>query len=76
MRGATIKSMPGAYTVAISIHAPHAGRDFTLLFHFRTLLVISIHAPHAGRDTYAEQCLNAEQRISIHAPHAGRDFGW
>ena len=35
--------------VMISIHAPHAGRDYPE-YNILYLYTISIHAPHAGRD--------------------------
>ena len=57
---------------AISIHAPHAGRDHKLI---ATLFLdnISIHAPHAGRDLGVRRHFFMTIQISIHAPHAGRD---
>ena len=57
----------------ISIHSPHAGRDFSKtrrLFHVRD---ISIHSPHAGRDQNKSNYYARLQLISIHSPHAGRD---
>ena len=55
----------------ISIHPPHAGRDFH--WHQQGLcLRISIHPPHAGRDAFF--CIRLRPYdISIHPPHAGRD---
>ena len=57
----------------ISIHPPHAGRDFH--WHQQGLcLRISIHPPHAGRDAFF--CIRLRPYdISIHPPHAGRDYG-
>ena len=57
--------------IAISIHAPHTGRDETVDEVFR-LISISIHAPHTGRDSIAWACPSFLY-ISIHAPHTGRD---
>ena len=44
------RKLPALRDVAISIHAPHAGRDRNLN-HCYHHLPISIHAPHAGRDS-------------------------
>ena len=71
MRGATISTIANALGIAISIHAPHAGRDCTLMREIQTEN-ISIHAPHAGRDLSFPKCTSTLY-ISIHAPHAGRD---
>ena len=49
MRGATGHYDEKGRVVLISIHAPHAGRDFEEKRDYITS-VISIHAPHAGRD--------------------------
>ena len=50
MRGATQISRSDRQILLISIHAPHAGRDFrNRLCHNKGQ--ISIHAPHAGRDS-------------------------
>ena len=49
MRGATIRQRRHRRKVAVSIHAPHAGRDDlggVVLWERQ----VSIHAPHAGRD--------------------------
>ena len=53
MRGATDSISVNGLTQAISIHAPHAGRDSTTTA-TRREAYISIHAPHAGRDRYAD----------------------
>ena len=50
MRGETLAFLAGVVIVDISIHSPHAGRDFDN-GSVRKLLLISIHSPHAGRDT-------------------------
>ena len=49
MRGATFAKSTSWPRFDISIHAPHAGRDYATLGVRRTA-PISIHAPHAGRD--------------------------
>ena len=59
-------------TLAISIHAPHAGCDLHRRPGTPALSAISIHAPHAGCDT-GRRTPPKIQSISIHAPHAGCD---
>ena len=49
MRGATSVSSNFPASSIISIHAPHAGRDWFKYLDV-TAREISIHAPHAGRD--------------------------
>ena len=49
MRGATKGYNLWLVEMAISIHAPHAGRDYIQVLHY-LMVTISIHAPHAGRD--------------------------
>ena len=49
MRGATRLLNRIRPTNSVSIHAPHAGRDFNDSW-ISPLLQVSIHAPHAGRD--------------------------
>ena len=49
MRGATVSLFILLTKKAISIHAPHAGRDVPAP-HSVLFVDISIHAPHAGRD--------------------------
>ena len=71
MRGATNLAGRDKLTFAVSIHAPHAGRDA----HLQRVVnseYVSIHAPHAGRDDETDY-IDAEAVVSIHAPHAGRD---
>ena len=49
MRGATWASWSLRLVLAVSIHAPHAGRDvYTYVEAYSRS--VSIHAPHAGRD--------------------------
>ena len=57
--------------VAISIHAPLAGRDAAKK-QKPPAYAISIHAPLAGRDLN-RAVQRVGQPISIHAPLAGRD---
>ena len=55
----------------ISIHSPHAGRDFGDGVG-NDNVCISIHSPHAGRDC-THLLSGSHCTISIHSPHAGRD---
>ena len=55
MRGATLPPDPASHVPAISIHAPHAGRDHRPRCAGRVEWEISIHAPHAGRDSKSIQ---------------------
>ena len=71
MRGATPDSNRFPTVAGVSIHAPHAGRDY----HHQEDQGgkrVSIHAPHAGRDSICS-CQRMIEGVSIHAPHAGRD---
>ena len=74
MRGATFALGLQDKELAVSIHAPHAGRDAAAVDGFPES-VVSIHAPHAGRDAalFRRICV---AEVSIHAPHAGRDVVW
>ena len=49
MRGATMSLILRGGDQMVSIHAPHAGRDF-FDADKEGLSLVSIHAPHAGRD--------------------------
>ena len=49
MRGATQRFYHIDYRYAVSIHAPHAGRD-GLELRRGVRIAVSIHVPHAGRD--------------------------
>ena len=60
----------GPLAVAISIHAPHAGRDVNRLG-FTEHHVISIHAPHAGRDDLAGGQLAAAATFQSTRPMRG-----
>ena len=74
MRGATAAAEDIERHGAISIHAPHAGRDRTCHSEVILDIDISIHAPHAGRDLDPSGEYAGEGFISIHAPRAGRDY--
>ena len=71
MRGAT--NVQDIYSIVadVSIHAPHAGRDYYQI-RIDKETKVSIHAPHAGRDGHWISDLGTSL-VSIHAPHAGRD---
>ena len=71
MRGATINNAMLAFSMMISIHAPHAGSDEKITDNIPSER-ISIHAPHAGSDKNKKDKAQ-ESNISIHAPHAGSD---
>ena len=49
MRGATRPDVLRFSYIMVSIHAPHAGRDFRAIL-ITCKGIVSIHAPHAGRD--------------------------
>ena len=71
MRGATWTMMKMGNKARISIHAPHAGSDFsgTLIFpywRFQSTL------PMRGATSFASLAVSWSM-ISIHAPHAGSD---
>ena len=59
--------------MAISIHAPHTGRDVPVDWAKVCIARISIHAPHTGRDYWDGPEKGRLNEISIHAPHTGRD---
>ena len=67
MRDATKSdSLVGFFNI-ISIHASHAGRDFSASMHFH-LLKISIHASHAGRDIFARKNRLCESNFNPRVP--------
>ena len=74
MRGATKAIQSATVASSISIHAPHAGCDGQLLFHFAIVWYFNPRTPcgvrHDMQDTWTDTI-----SISIHAPHAGCDFG-
>ena len=74
IRGATRAGVRHAQHGAISIHAPHTGRDMAQ-YDGHVVRNISIHAPHTGRDFDDPRHRFHTRQISIHAPHTGRDPG-
>ena len=71
LRGATPTYLFKPSAMAISTHAPLAGRD-KRDNEARNRLRISTHAPLAGRDA-SGVCVGRGYAISTHAPLAGRD---
>ena len=71
-RGATAANYTLAYSWAVSIHAPRAGRDLDAFKLDDMDLGVSIHAPRAGRDDDSRDAF-LNLLVSIHAPRAGRD---
>ena len=59
------------FRIAISIHAPHAGRDPWLTYELITGSWISIHAPHAGRDAIAANINLFENKFQSTRPMRG-----
>ena len=72
MRGATNKSNDVSAARTISIHAPHAGRDFACEKSQKEILDFNPRAPCGARPPICK-ALGISLDISIHAPHAGRD---
>ena len=70
LRGATQSSGAFAFSKIISIHAPLAGRDDTLILRVR-FAVISIHAPLAGRDVEADVKHTVYERFQSTRPLRG-----
>ena len=60
-------------TKNISIHAPRAGSDSSVMTSPPFRLTISIHAPRAGSDCIRAARFERQLKISIHAPRAGSD---
>ena len=75
MRGATVSSRQCGATGAISIHAPHAGRDYHHRGAGRLGQAISIHAPHAGRDEGWHQAPGGPDHFNPRAPCGARLVG-
>ena len=73
MRGATLDGTLFAFHLAISTHAPLAGRDPLALTQEVAQFSISTHAPLAGRDFCNQRYHYGDRAISTHAPLAGRD---
>ena len=63
---------PGNSRIAISIHAPHTGRDGCGLEWGAQLEYFNPRAPYGARQAIPVDRKKFEQ-ISIHAPHTGRD---
>ena len=72
MRGATPFIKLPLRDRPISIHAPHARSDVTIVDDLGDGNDISIHAPHARSDSRTA-CTRRCNGISIHAPHARSD---
>ena len=72
MRGATVQRFRRSPPLAISIHAPHAGRDVAIFSFSRTPHIFQSTRPMRGA-TQAGRVRHCPGEISIHAPHAGRD---
>ena len=72
MRGATMGYLMAGSIKFISIHAPHAGRDKTVIDSVFDDLHFNPRAPCGARRPPG--CWPTSKiTISIHAPHAGRD---
>ena len=73
MRGATppVPGPPGPGT--ISIHAPHAGRDYKIDVFNNLDYAFQSTRPMRGA-TQPKRPIPKRLSISIHAPHAGRDL--
>ena len=72
MRGATYRNGGKTDERSISIHAPHAGRDYLQSLHRVTPSDFNPRAPCGARQ-YRRYMQMQQENISIHAPHAGRD---
>ena len=72
MRGATYCIEMANNSTCISIHAPHAGRDYRQMFYDLLDALFQPSRPMRGATDIVAQTDPAEL-ISIHAPHAGRD---
>ena len=57
----------------ISIHAPHTGRDLTLLNVYKQWTDFNPRTPYGARQADRHLLLD-DPDISIHAPHTGRDW--
>ena len=72
MRGATLPKFNNGREIGISIHAPHAGRDYIAVLVKQLYLDFNPRAPCGARLQDFIQG-GVVVVISIHAPHAGRD---
>ena len=73
MRGATLACRWSASDYRISIHAPHAGRDFEYGRTTKCSASFQSTRPMRGATLIYNHYTEKELKISIHAPHAGRD---
>ena len=76
VRGATGAAGGQCARLAVSIHAPRAGRDRPKAGTVAAGGGVSIHAPRAGRDRRPLHHRQHLRLVSIHAPRAGRDGTW
>ena len=72
MRGATLTAPSLSQTVAVSIHAPHAGRDRGTTVSAVLAFLFQSTRPMRGA-TARVDAAGHFVLVSIHAPHAGRD---
>ena len=72
IRGATNQFLHAGLEIAISIHAPHTGRDAEVGARHISRRYFNPRAPYGARRWVRNQH-KTEGRISIHAPHTGRD---
>ena len=73
IRGATNQFLHAGLEIAISIHAPHTGRDAEVGARHISRRYFNPRAPYGARRWVRNQH-KTEGRISIHAPHTGRDM--
>ena len=72
MRGATDIKRWGVLQLTVSIHAPHAGRDFGCQSAHKVFKEFQSTRPMRGATDVGKHLLIFPV-VSIHAPHAGRD---
>ena len=72
IRGATVVHAVVAAAIAISIHAPHTGRDSGSCWRYSRRGLFQSTRPIRGATLQEGRAADAG-RISIHAPHTGRD---
>ena len=73
VRGATVLDQRCVGCVAISIHAPRAGRDLDIYTHVRDGQLFQSTRPVRGATLDFASIIVDHPAISIHAPRAGRD---
>ena len=76
MRGATGAAGNDRADPRISIHAPHAGRDWLQAPAQWQTIQISIHAPHAGRDASGNPLGFQHLNFNPRAPCGARPCSW